>query len=108
MSLLALNGKIVLLFPAVNFLYIPWDFALILLFLGTIIPWRGYVRMQRLLSKPDLTAGDRLTLYGSTIFFQWFIVALVVWRSAARGVGPEELGLSAGDPWQVAWISLAL
>jgi membrane protease YdiL (CAAX protease family) len=107
-SLLALHGENVLPFPPVNSLFIPWDFVLVLLFLGIIIPWRGDARMKRLLSKPELTTADRLSLYGSTILFQWLIVAVVAWRCVARGVGPEELGLAASDPWQVAWTSIAL
>jgi membrane protease YdiL (CAAX protease family) len=92
----------------VNFLFIPWDFALILVFLGVVVPWRGAARMKKLLSKPDLTTADRLSLYGSTIFFQWLIVAIVLWRCMARSVGAEELGLAAGDPWQVAWTGIVL
>ena len=95
-------------FPVVNSLYIPWDFVLILVFLGVIIPWRGDARMKRLLSKPELTTADRLSLYGSTIFFQWLIVAFVAWRCVARTVSPEELGIAASDPWQVVWTSIAL
>ena len=91
-----------------NSLFIPWDFVLVLLFLGVIIPWRGDARMKRLLSKPELTTADRLSLYGSTILFQWLIVAIVLWRCGARTVGPEELGLAATNPWQVAWTSIAL
>ena len=107
-SLLALHDENVVPFPPVNSLYIPWDFVLVLLFLGIIVPWRGDARMKRLLSKPELTTGDRLSLYGSTILFQWLIVAVVAWRCAARGVGPDELGLAAGDSWQVAWTSVVL
>ena len=95
-------------FPAVNSLFIPWDFVLVLVFLGVIIPWRGDVRMKRLLSKPELTTADRLSLYGSTIFFQWLIVVIVLWRCQARTVSPEELGIAAGDPRQIAWASLVL
>jgi membrane protease YdiL (CAAX protease family) len=107
-SLLALNGENVLPFPAVNFLYIPWDFVLVLAFLGIIVPWRGAARMKRLMSKPELTTADRLSLYGSTIFFQWLIVAIVAWRAAARSVGTEELGLGVGDSSRVAWTSISL
>ena len=95
-------------FPAVRFIFIPWDFVLILAFLGVVLPWRGTARMKRLLAKPELATADRLSLYGSTIFFQWTIVAIVVWRSLARGVGPEELGLGTGDPWRLTWTSVAL
>ena len=98
----------VVLSPAVNSLFIPWDFVLILLFLGAIIPWRGVVRMHRLLRKPELTAADRLSLYGSTILFQWLLAIIVAWRSFARTVSPEELGLAARGPWQVVWVSIAL
>lgn len=95
-------------FAPVNFLYIPWDFVLILVFLGVIVPWRGAAKMRRLMSKPALTAGDRLQLYGSTILFQWLIVGIVVWRCAARSVDPGELGISTSDPWRIAWTSAAL
>jgi uncharacterized protein len=98
----------VLPFPAVNFLYIPWDFALILIFFAAIVPWRGAARMKRLLSKPELTSADRLSLYGSTIFFQWLIVAVVAWRMVARSVGPEELGLAAVDSWRLTWTTILL
>jgi membrane protease YdiL (CAAX protease family) len=92
----------------VNPLFIPWDFVLILLFLGVVIPWRGAARMRRLMSKPELTAADRLSLYKNTIFFQWLIVAIVILRSLAREVSPEELGIAVNDPWRIAWISIAL
>jgi uncharacterized protein len=107
-SLLALQGENVLPFAAVNFIFIPWDFILILVFLGVIVPWRGAARMKRLMSKPELTTADRLSLYGSTILFQWLVVTIVAWRSAARTVSPEELGIAAGDPWRVAWSSVVL
>jgi membrane protease YdiL (CAAX protease family) len=107
-SLLALRGENVLPFPPVNSLFIPWDFVLVLLILGIFVPWRGDARMKRLLSKPELTTADRLSLYGSTILFQWLLVAMVAWRAAARTVSPEELGIAASDPWQAAWTSIAL
>lgn len=64
--------------------------------------------MKRLLDKADLTSRDRLSLYGSTIFFQWLLVAIVAWRCVARGVELEELGLAVTDPWRIAWTSIAL
>ena len=75
---------------------IPWDFALILALLATLVPWRGAVRMKRLLKKSDLSSADRLSLYCSTILFQWIIVGVVAWRAAARGLSAAELALSAG------------
>jgi uncharacterized protein len=81
---------------------------MILLFLGVIIPWRGAARMKRLMSKPELSTRDRLSLYGSTIFLQWLIVAIVAFRSLARSVSPGELGISAADGWHIAWITIGL
>jgi len=107
-SLLALHAENVLPSPAVNSLYIPWDFVLILLFLGVIVPWRGAARMKQLLSKTELKTADRLSLYGSTILFQWLIVSIVVFRCVARSVDPVELGLADTDPWLIAWASVAL
>jgi uncharacterized protein len=95
-------------FFSVNFIYIPWDFVLILLFLGTFVPWRGAARMKRLMAKPGLSSSDRRSLYGSTIFYQWLLVALVAWRVVARDVSPEELGLSVAAPWRVLWTTVVL
>jgi membrane protease YdiL (CAAX protease family) len=92
----------------VNHLYIPWDFVLILIFLGIVVPWRGATRMKRLLDKPELNSADRLSLYGSTILFQLLIVSIVALRTLARTVSPEELGLAVPDPWQVIWTSITL
>ena len=107
-SLLALHGENVFPSLAVNSLFIPWDFVLILVFLGAIIPWRGVARMKRLLGKPELTTADRLSLYGSTIFFQWLIGAFVAWRCAERAVSPEELGITVGIPGRVVLTSIVL
>jgi uncharacterized protein len=89
-------------------LYIPWDFVLILIFLGIVVPWRGASRMKRLLNKPELNSADRLSLYASTIIFQLLIVSIVALRTLARSVSPEELGLAVPDPRQVIWVSFTL
>jgi membrane protease YdiL (CAAX protease family) len=98
----------VVLFPAVNLTAIPWDFGLILAALGVVIPWRGTVRVRRLMKVEDLGASGRLSLYGSTICFQWVIAALVLWRALARGMNLAELGLTLSDPWRAAWMTFAL
>ena len=84
---------------------IPWDFALILAALAVVIPWRGTVRVGRLMKKEDLGASGRLSLYGSTIFFQWVIAGLVLWRALARGMSRAELGITIADPWRAAWLT---
>ena len=87
---------------------LPWDFILILLVLGIVVPWRGTVRIKRLLGQPALTGRQRMLLYGSTIGFQWLMVAIVLWRSLARNLSPLELGFTLGDPWRTALIALSL
>lgn len=75
----------------------PWDFALTLLLLAVVVPWRGAVRVRQLLAMPKLSSMDRLAVYASTIALQWAIAAVVAWRCYARGVGLEELGLALPD-----------
>lgn len=107
-SLLALCSRIVFSSAPVNFLFIPWEFALTLLFLLVIVPWRGTERMKRLLAKPELTSSDRLRLYASTILLQWLIVAVLVVLCARRTVGPNELGVEIGDRWRTVGLTLGL
>lgn len=91
-----------------NPLFIPWDFVLILLFLAIVIPWRGQLRIRQLMSKPEPTSADRLSLYWSTILFQWILLLVVAWRCLARTVEPEELGISLSEPWRIAWTTIGL
>lgn len=82
----------------------PWDFWLILLILATLIPWRGRVRLQKLLSLPAFHTKEKLVLYGTTIAFQWMLLAVVAWRAIARGLSQSELGLNRGfDPTIILW-----
>lgn len=71
----------------------PWDFWLIFVALGVLLPWRGRVRMKKLLAIPHVSLMERLVLYASTIAFQWLAVAIVGWRAWARGYTAERLGL---------------
>jgi membrane protease YdiL (CAAX protease family) len=70
-----------------------WDFWLIFLFLGVVIPWRGYTRLRKLLALPSVDTKDKVALYAATIAFQWILVGLVVWRSLVRGLTLQQLGL---------------
>jgi membrane protease YdiL (CAAX protease family) len=87
---------------------IPWDFFLILIFLGTFVPWRGAVRIKRLLHQPILGSAERVSLYCSTLLYQWLIVAVVAWRAFSRKLSLAELGLTASHPMRTAWIAVAL
>lgn len=86
----------------------PWDFVLILTALGTLVPWRGAVRIKKLLANPGLSSNDRLSLYVSTIISEWAIVAIIAWRALARGMTLAQLGLNIGPLWRTAILAAAL
>ena len=71
----------------------PWDFWLIFIVLGLLLPLRGRLRLQKLLALPQIGRRERLSLYGSTIAFQWLAVGVVAWRAWVRGLTLEQLGL---------------
>ena len=71
----------------------PWDFWLIFLFLGVVIPWRGYIRLKKLLALPSVDSKEKLALYAVTIAFQWALAGVVGWRGFVRGLTLEEMGL---------------
>jgi uncharacterized protein len=75
----------------------PWDFWLIFLALGLLLPWRGQARMKELLAMPHVSGMERLVLYASTIAFQWLATAIVVWRAWAHGYTAAQLGLVFPD-----------
>ena len=76
----------------------PWDFWLIFLFLSVVIPWRGYIRLKKLLALPSVDSKEKLALYAVTIAFQWVLVGMVAWRALTRGITLQELGLQP-QPW---------
>jgi membrane protease YdiL (CAAX protease family) len=69
-----------------------WDLALIVAFLGTAVPWMGRRRVQQLLRIPHTSKTERLTLYASTMAFQWLIAAIILWRVAADRIATQRLG----------------
>jgi membrane protease YdiL (CAAX protease family) len=71
----------------------PWDILLIFFVLGVIVPWRGRRRLQQLLAKPRVEPAERLSLYWSTIAFQWIAAAVTAWRAWAYGFTAQQLGL---------------
>lgn len=76
----------------------PWDFWLIFLFLGVVIPWRGYIRLKKLLALPAVDSKEKLALYAVTIAFQWMLAGVVAWRALARGLTLQDMGLGP-LPW---------
>jgi uncharacterized protein len=84
----------------------PWDIWLIFFVLGLILPWRGRVRVKKLLAMPHVSTMERLTLYASTIAFQWFAVAVVAWRAWAHGFTASQLGLTVHDRTRILVASI--
>jgi membrane protease YdiL (CAAX protease family) len=85
----------------------PWDFWLIFTVLAVVIPWRGRLRLRRLLALDRVGSKQKITLYLTTIAFQWIMASLVAWRALARGLTPAELGLAPGDSWSIVFPSLS-
>jgi membrane protease YdiL (CAAX protease family) len=85
-----------------------WDFALILLFLGTAVPWLGRRRVRQLMQMPQTTKQDRLLLYASTIAFQWLAVGIILWRTSARRISLASLGFQIPNAGLVALVSTLL
>jgi len=73
----------------------PWDFWVILVFLGVVIPWRGHARLQKLLALSSVDTKEKLALYAVTIAFQWVLCGVVAWRGLARGLTVQQLGLGS-------------
>src|ERR1700744_2207041 len=74
----------------------PWDLWIIFFVLAAVVPWRGRIRLKQLLAKPHVGSRERVSLYLSTIAFQWIAVAIAGWRAWAHGYSWVELGLSTG------------
>ncbi len=77
----------------------PWDFALILIFLGVAVPLLGRRRVRQLLQIPATTKEDRLRLYASTMAFQWIASVVIFWRASARGITTAQLSLGFPRPF---------
>jgi len=84
----------------------PWDILLIFSVLGVIVPWRGRAKMRHLLAKPRVESAERLSLYASTIAFQWVAVGFAGWRAWAHGFTAVELGLMVSDWVPIVALSL--
>jgi uncharacterized protein len=85
-----------------------WDFALILLFLGLAVPLLGRRRVRQLMQMPSTTKMDRLSLYASTLAFQWFAAGVILWRSSARELRASQIGLAIPNPALVITVSVVL
>ena len=85
-----------------------WDFALILIFLGVAVPVLGRRRIRQLLDSPETSKMDRLSIYASTISFQWLAAVIVLWRTRAHGITLAQLGLAIPKPALAITIAIVL
>jgi len=85
-----------------------WDFALILLFLGVAVPVLGRRRVRQLMRMPSTTKMDRISLYASTLAFQWIAAGIILWRSNAHGIRASQLGLQVPNPALVVSATVVL
>ncbi len=92
----------------VSFDSMHWDFALILIFFATAVPLLGRRRVRQLMRMPETTKRDRLTLYASTVAFQWLATAVVLWRAHAHRIIFAGLGLAIPNPALTLVVSTVL
>jgi membrane protease YdiL (CAAX protease family) len=83
-----------------------WDILLVFFVLGVIVPWRGRARLQQLLAKPRVEPEERVSLYCSTIAFQWIAAAVAAWRAWAHGFTAAQLGLVIPGRYRVVAITI--
>jgi len=86
----------------------PWDFVLILLVLGIVVPLLGRRRIRHLIKLPFTSKLDRLTLYASTFAFQWATAGLILWRADARSITLKELAIGIPRPALTLTLSVVL
>jgi membrane protease YdiL (CAAX protease family) len=77
-----------------SFTIMHWDFALILLFLGIAVPVLGRRRVRQLMQMPSTTKMDRISLYASTLAFQWIAAGVILWRTNAHQIRASQLALA--------------
>jgi uncharacterized protein len=85
-----------------------WDFALILIFLGVAVPVLGSRRIRHLLDSPQTSKMDRLSIYASTIAFQWLAALIILQRTRAHGIGLARLGVAIPRPALAITVAIVL
>ncbi|MGB0035888.1 MAG: type II CAAX endopeptidase family protein [Candidatus Acidiferrales bacterium] len=85
-----------------------WDYALIIFFLGVAVPWLGRRRIRLLMEMQQTTKVDRLSLYASTVAFQWLAAGFILWRTSAHGIRAPLLGLAIPNAVLTLAISVIL
>jgi uncharacterized protein len=70
-----------------------WDYIVVLVVLGVLVPWRSRARIQALLAPDSTLSTNRIRVYLSTIAFQWAVAAIVAWRWFRHGGSVQDLGI---------------
>jgi membrane protease YdiL (CAAX protease family) len=86
---------------------VPWDIWVIFFVLGVVVPWRGRARLRDLLAKPHVGTAERVSLYLSTVVFQWLAAGVAGWRAWARGFSAAQLGLATDGRWTMLVAGMA-
>src|SRR5258707_1428752 len=83
-----------------------WDILLIFFVLSVMWPRGGRARLQQLLAKPRVERAERLSLYASTIAFQWLAAAVAAWRAWAHGFTAAQVGLAMPGRFRLLLITV--
>jgi len=104
-SSIAFAGRLVFSSGRMDLSALPWDFAIIFVFLIAVVPWRGVVRVRTLMTRATVSSSERVSIYASTMTMQWLVTGITAWRCAVRGLGARSLGVSLP---QNVWGAIAL
>lgn len=85
-----------------------WDYAVILVILASIVPWRSRARVKMLLQSPTLASRERIGLYLSTIVFQWALAGIICWRWVAHDTALTQLGIRLSNLPRAALAAVGL
>ncbi|MGH9739444.1 MAG: CPBP family intramembrane glutamic endopeptidase [Candidatus Acidiferrales bacterium] len=85
-----------------------WDLALIVAFLATAVPLMGRRRIRQLMRIPRTNKAERLTIYASTMAFQWLISAIILWRVTVDRIPVRQFGLGIAHPILIAAVGSVL
>jgi uncharacterized protein len=85
---------------------ISWDIVVILLILAALIPWRGLVRIRKLLRRDQIATPERLVIYASTIAFQWLLAGIAAVSAYFHHISIADLGLVIQSPAKTAGVAL--
>jgi membrane protease YdiL (CAAX protease family) len=75
-----------------------WDYVLIFVVLGGVVPLMGRRRIRQLMKTPATTKSERYRLYLSTTGSQWIASAFVFWRAHMHGIASAQMGIGVFKP----------